>query len=171
MWLKMDICGIIFQLCVRDYRDNPKEDYEWCSIGISYASGQWLNYTRESDETLTSYEVKDILGNIKKLLNNEMTEPYELEFIEPDFHLIFNPQKDLREDPKYTYIKEGYEIEDIDMDWRIFFWDGGLTDNFLSLKFYRSDVEILCDYLKYVVGELSEESPQIQKLIQRGILY
>ncbi len=39
-----------------------------------------------------------------------------MEFIEPDFKFIFVPKRDLRNDPRYACIKEGYEIADIYME-------------------------------------------------------
>lgn len=66
---------------------------------------------------------------------------------------MFNlcPQLDLRENPKYTYVQSGYEIQDIYVEWKIYFWHGGLTDNYLTITLVREEVTRLRDYLKLVI--------------------
>lgn len=43
--------------------------------------------------------------------------------MEPDFVFLLYPIKDLRTDPKYTYVAPGHEFQDIYVEWRVFFWD------------------------------------------------
>lgn len=57
-------------------------------------------------------EVVDIEEKLTMLLNDELNEITEITCIEPDFIFILHPKRDLREDPRYTYVREGYEIED-----------------------------------------------------------
>ncbi len=70
--------------------------------------------------------------------------------IEPDFCFILYPKRDLRDDPKYTYVQPGYEIEDIYLEWRIYFWNEGLTDNFLNFTLNRDEIIKFRDYLREV---------------------
>ena len=86
-----------------------------------------------------------------ELLDNKLSEVKEIICIEPDFVFELYPQTDLREDPKYTYVQPGYEIQDIYVEWKIYFWHGGLTDNYLTITLGRDDVTRLRDYLKLVI--------------------
>lgn len=173
MWLKLDLSGINFEFRILHYVKSTKEkwDDEWCSIGIAYQSGKWLNYVRDSDDTLLSCEIETILDNLSDLLDDRLEFSKQIEFIEPDFALIFNPKKDLTKDARYTYIAPGYEIEDIDMEWRIFFWNDGLTENYLSLRFYREDLIYLQKYLSLITGKISKRDIDVQKMIENGVLY
>lgn len=173
MWFKINLSGIIFQIKILEYSKSTKEkwDEEWCNIEIGYKSEKWLDYMSTSDEMLLSSEIEMILGVLSDLLCDKLEKTQEMIFIEPDFHLVFNPQKDLTKDPKYTYISPGYEIEDIDMEWKIFFWDEGLTDNYLSLRWYREDLEKLQKYLMLVTSQITDDDQDIQKMIMDEILY
>ena len=54
----------------------------------------------------------------------------ELESITSDKAVYkYFPENHREDDPKYTYVQPGYEIQDIYLEWKIFFWHGGLTDN------------------------------------------
>lgn len=56
----------------------------------------------------------------------------------------------MRDNPQYTYIQPGYEIQDIYLEWRIYFWYEGLTDNYLTITFDRDKIESFRDYLVLV---------------------
>ena len=92
-------------------------------------------------------EVDDLVIVLSDLLDGKVSEPRELPMTEPDFVFMLYPQKDLRNDPKYTYVAPGYEIQDIYVEWRIYFWNGGLTDNFLTITLDRGDIEAFRDFL------------------------
>lgn len=96
-------------------------------------------------------EVDKILSKINDILNSGVGEPSVLKCIEPDFQFIFHPQKDLTNDPFYTYIAPGHEIEDIKLEWSVYFWDGGITENRLTLVLTRKDIVALREYLMSVV--------------------
>lgn len=85
-----------------------------------------------------------------ELLNNEISEEKELACIEPDFVFELYPQTDLRKDSKCIYVAPGHEILDIYLEWRIFFWNGGLTGNYLTITLCRDEIELLRDYLVLV---------------------
>lgn len=173
MWLKLDIDGIIFQLQVRSYQPSTTEnwDSEWCRIGLSLASRNWLNYMIENDEVLLSCEVQVLTESLEKLLNDELNEISEIECIEPDFKFILHPKKDLRNDPRYIYVREGHEIEDISMEWVVLFWNDGLTNNYLSMEFDRDDIEHLLNYLEMIMGSIDKQSETITEMINKGIIY
>ena len=63
-----------------------------------------------------------------------------IEPIEPDFKFILHPEEDLRNNPNYTYVRPGYEILDIYLEWRVYFWNEGLMDNYLTVVFDRNDI-------------------------------
>ena len=108
-------------------------------------------YHKEDDTVLLSCEVESLEEALTKLLNNEMLEVEEIVCIEPDFNFILYPQKDRRKDPKYTYIQPGYEIQDIYFEWKIYFWNQGLTDNYLSITLDREEIKSLRDYLTSII--------------------
>ena len=74
-----------------------------------------------------------------------------IEPIEPDFKFILYPEEDLRNNPNYTYVQPGYEIVDIYLEWRVYFWNEGLTDNYLTVTLGREEITMLRDYLRTVI--------------------
>ena len=152
MWFEIDATGIKIKLQINGYRPTNKDnwDSEWCRCDFLFSSGNWLNYHKENKEILLASEVDILEEKLSKLLDNKLWEIEEMVCIEPDFIFKLYPQTDLREDPKYTYIQPGYEIQDVYLEWKIFFWDGGLTDNYLTVTLYREEIESLRDYLSAV---------------------
>ena len=57
------------------------------------------------------------------------------------------------------------------MEWKISFWDEGLTDNYLSVSLVRSDIECLLSNLRLVMGEVQESAPEIKALMNKGVVY
>ena len=104
------------------------------------------------------------------MLTDRLSEVKTIECIEPDFNFILHPKRDLRNDPKYTYVQKGYEIADIYMDMKIFFWYEGLTDNFLSVTFDRTDLQYLRDYLFLIIGKIDKDNSVINEMVSKGIL-
>lgn len=172
MRLRMDLDGIILQLKIKEYRPADGNDWDdkWCKVDFSFSSGDWLNYHKENDEVLLSCEVEEIAGLLRELLDNKLTEPREKSCIEPDFHFVLHPIYNLRDDPQYVYVRKGYELVDISLKWVVSFWNGGLTDNYLSVTLNRNDIEILLTYFRYILGEISEDSQEISNLINQGYL-
>jgi hypothetical protein len=64
--------------------------------------------------------------------NIQASSSKRLELIEPDFVLLLNPKKDLAKDARYAYAapRSRYGMEDIDVEWKIVFRDGELTDHY-----------------------------------------
>lgn len=116
-------------------------------------------------------EVDDLVEALEKLLTDQLSAPTKFACIEPDFIFELTPKEDLRNNPRYVYIRPGCEIADIDLEWKVFFWHEGLTGNYLSVALARPDIECLLTYLKVVTGQLSEKDAEVQSLIAQGILY
>jgi hypothetical protein len=152
MWFEIDAGGIRIKLRIRGYRPSNKDnwDSEWCKCDFAFSSGDWLNYHKENDEILLSYEVEQLAKSLTELLANKLMEETEITCIEPDFIFKLFPQKDLRNDPKYIYVRPGCELQDIYLEWKICFWDGGLTDNFLTVTLDREEIIKLRDYLAFI---------------------
>lgn len=173
MWLKLNLDGIVLSLRIRQYKKVKADDWDstWCKTDFSFMSEPWLNYSKEDDEVLLAREVDELVEALEKLLTDQLYEPTELTCIEPDFIFELNPKEDLRKNPRYLYIQPGCEIADIDLEWKVFFWNEGLTGNYLSVALARPDIECLLTYLKVVTGQLSEKDADVQTLIEKGILY
>lgn len=153
MWLEIDANGIEVKLRINGYRPSSKDNWDtnWCRVDVLLSSGDWLNYHKENDEVLLSCEVEELEESLTKLINNELSAVKEMECIEPDFVFLLYPQTDKRNDPKYTYVQSGYEMEDIYLEWKIFFWNQGPTDNSLTIILDRDEIVSLRDYLLSVV--------------------
>lgn len=173
MWLKLDLMGVDFHLQISDYASTTNENWDskWCITNLSIISGNWLNYMIENNEVLLSFEVKELAEKLEQLLNDRLNEIVEIECIEPDFKFILYPKTNMRNNPKYEYIQEGYEIEDIKMEWIVYFWNGYLTNNYLSMEFDRDDIEYLSKYLNMIIGKIDKQSEEINEMVYRGLLY
>ena len=173
MWLKLNLDGIVMSLRIRQYKKVEADDWDstWCKTDFSFISEPWLKYTKEDDEVLLAREVDDLVEALEKLLTDQLSAPTEFACIEPDFIFELTPKEDLRNNPRYVYIRPGCEIADIDLEWKVFFWHEGLTGNYLSVALARPDIECLLTYLKVVTGQLSEKDAEVQSLIAQGILY
>lgn len=172
MKLTIDLHGILLQLKIKGYVPSTHDDWisQWCDVDFSFSSGSWLDYHRENDEVLLSCEVETLAESIEELLNDQLEDVTEISCIEPDFHFMLHPKRDLREDPKYTYVCEGYEIADIYMEWTVTFWNEGLTDNYLSVRLDREDMHVLLVYLKYVIGKLKKNNQEVEELVRQDYL-
>ena len=153
MCLNIDVCGIVVQLRIKGYEASRKEDWDsqWCKCDFSFRSGDWLNYHKENEEILLSCEIEELEMSLSKLLNDELEEIKEIHCIEPDYFFTLYPKEDLRKNPHYLYVQKGYEITDIYMEWKVYFWDDGLTDNYLTITLGRDEIIMLRDYLSSVI--------------------
>ena len=172
MWFKLNLSGIELNLRINEYDPSEKDkwDYQWCNVDYSFISEPWLNYHRENDEVLLSCEVEGLAHSLDDLLNDKLSEVKTIECMEPDFNFILCPKRDIRNDPDVAYVKEGYEIADIFMEMKTFFWNGGLTDNYLSVTFGRDEIGYLRNYLFLVIGEIDKKDPHIVSMIEEGVL-
>ena len=173
VWFKLDLDDIIFQLQIRNYSSLSEEDWgsQWSKSDFSLTSDAWLNYSIQNAEVFLSCEIEKLANNLDKLLKDELTEITVMEFVEPDFKLIFHPKKDLRNDPKYIYVKKGCEIVDITMEWIVTFWNEGLTNNYLSVEFDRGNIYYLYNYLSLIMGNIDKHSKTIDDMLAKGIIF
>lgn len=148
--MTLDVHGIRLEFSVNEYRRKESAYEDWCDVDFHIQSGQWLDY-HITGELLLRADVDGILSGIDRLVTSGVDAPYEWPCTEPDFHFMFHPPKDLTKDPKYTYVAPGYEIEDIKLEWSVYFWDRGLTDNRLTLTLFRRQITALREYLRSVV--------------------
>ena len=156
---------------VKGYKKSTDNNWadEWCGVELNVQSESWLNYS-QSGELLLACEVEEILSLFEDLAEDRFSEPRELEFIEPDFKFMLNPKKDLRQDPQYVYVQPGHEIVDIDAEFKVTFWNGGLTANYLSLCMDREDILAFTMYLKVITNKISKTDESVQALLKKGIL-
>ena len=152
--MQIDAAGITIDLLIKGYRKSTKHNWDdlWCRCDFSFTSNNWLNYTSVDNEVLLSCEIEELEQSLTKLLDGKITEKTVIEPIEPDFKFILFPEEDLRNNPNYTYVQPGYEILDIYLEWRVYFWNEGLTDNFLTVTLGREEIVTLRDYLRSVIG-------------------
>lgn len=122
--MEMNLDGITVKLEIRGYtkydRESEKEP-RWCRLDFSFISQPWLRYKRQDDEVLTNEEAEALAEHLERLLNGRMAEPTELECIEPDFCFQFEPEEDVRQNPRVLYVKPGNEWADILMRWQVYF--------------------------------------------------
>lgn len=172
MWLMLDLDGIVLRLQIRDYVKVAADDWDstWCKTDFSFVSEPWLNYHKEDDEVFLAREIDELKEALQALMNNQLTEVTEFVCIEPDFSFVLNPQQDVRLNPRVLYVRSGFEMVDIDVEWKIAFWHDGLTANYLSVFLDRDNIESLLSYLRLIMGEIKESDPKIQQLIRDGIL-
>ena len=57
------------------------------------------------------------------------------------------------------------------MEWKVYLWNGGLTDHYFSITFYQDDLLVLRDYLQLVIGKLNKNSLKIKEYIDARIIY
>lgn len=155
MLFNRSIGGVDILLRIDGYQSPSKHEFGdyWCDCGFSFHFGEIINYEKDSDELLMPEEVDELADALTDLLDGRITEPKEEMMTEPDFVFMLYPVKDLRTDSKYTYVKPGFEMQDIYVEWRIFFWNGGLTDNFLTINMDREDITAFRDFLNSCRGE------------------
>lgn len=161
MWLKMNIDGIILELNIRGYQpsDHDNWDSKWCDVGYRFSSNDWLNYGKDHDEILLSCEVEYLEKILGDLLSGNIKDERSMGCIEPDFQFVFSPAR------------EAYGVEDVYLEWQVYFWDDGLTANYLSLTLDCNEIELLRNYLLLITGKLGLNSSVIQEMVSTGTLY
>lgn len=154
MWFKMDTSGIKIALRISDYKPSSRDhwDDEWCNSDFRFSSGEWLNYHRENQEVFLSIELEELEKELTALLENKLSEIKEFTCIEPDFVFELYPQIDIRDDPNLVYVRPGFEVQDICLEWKIYFSSDGLTDHYLTITLYRNEIERFRDYLIQVMS-------------------
>ncbi len=152
-----DIAGFQVDFAVSGYEE-PNEDIDkydqWCQCDFYFKFGNGMEYKHFGDETLMSSEIDEMESSFTELLEGKITEVTEIPFVEPDFAFYLYPDKKVRPQmDSFTYNLHSYK--DVSMEWRIYFWNGGLTDNYMTLTLDRDDITALRDYLREVQGKKS----------------
>lgn len=171
MWIKFDLQGMLFNLKIEGYKPYQDVDGQWTNDSFSFKFQDTINYKKDNYEAILSCEVDDIIKYLKELLDDKMTESKEYGCIEPDFEFVFSPKFDVRNDPNCLYAKPGTEIIDIDLQLKVNLWDDGLTNNYFSTTFGREEIEQLYIYLMLISNRIKKDDEQVQKLIDKGIIY
>lgn len=144
--------GIELELSIRGYRRTRDPFDVWCKCDFSLRSGQWLNYWFKDDETLNAGEIDELYNALQSLLDGTMKKPEQIICIEPDFEFRLYPA-DRHRSEIYGAESLVHEIDDIYVDWRVYFWDSGLMNNYLSVKLYRDDIKALYEYLESITKQ------------------
>lgn len=154
MALQIETGGIRIRYTIKDYVPSREDDWfgQWCRCDYSFLSGDWLSYSKTDDEVFLCREVEKLEKVLSALLDDKLNEPVTISCVEPDYTFILYPKRDLRKDPHYTYISPGNEFSDIYLEWKIRFWNQGLTDNYLTVTLKREEIVLLRDYLSSVIG-------------------
>lgn len=140
--MNFNVDGINVYLKINNYRHSNKENWDslWCNCDFMFNSGDWLNYHRENDEIFLCSEIEELESVFTMLLNGEISEDKEISFIEPDFVFNIYPIKDIQK-----------SVSDVLIEWKIYFWHEGLTDNYLSITLDRDEIIKLRDYLSSII--------------------
>ena len=153
MVFERNIGGFQVMLRIDGYR-KPAEDDEfnvWCDCGYAFRFRDVIDYHCAHDELFMPWEVDALEAALTALLDGRIKEPCKVTLTEPDFVFALFPEKDLRDDP-HVCVAPGHEIRDIYVEWRVYFWDEGLTQNFLTLTLGRSDIIAFRDFLARCKG-------------------
>lgn len=151
--VRMNIDDTYFEFGIFNYVEGQDNDDNWTDIKINVHNNNF-KYFRKS-ELMTSAEVERLLKMIEKLLNDELEEKEKIRFYEPDLEFILYPKINLWDTGKYTYIKEGHEIQDIYMELNINLTDrnGVYTGQKYVMIFDRKEVEKVVTYMKTMVNK------------------
>lgn len=168
MWIKFDLEGMEVEFKINGYNRNPDD---WANVSFSFKFYDVINYTKNNEELLLCSEVDMFRDKLEKLLNDELTEKEEIEFIEPDFEFVLQPKSDKSHEPSVVYGELGTEIGGIFLDMKINLWSGGLTNNYFSTTFGKDEIEELYIYLLLVTKKITMDDERVVELINKGILY
>lgn len=157
MWLNLKIDGIKFVFRIRDYQEETLENryYNWTVCDLHVQAKDYIDYKITNQEIFLAIEIEKLLLTLKKVVNGEKLDYYELNFIEPDLEFTF----------------EFYEGNEYFMDVKVNFWyQGALTANYLNLSFSKEEIGLLMMYLEWVVGKRTAEDASIQDMLRRNEL-
>jgi hypothetical protein len=164
MWLRLDLDGLRFELQVEDYQlPKYRKDWDaWCDVLISLNDSRLVKWAG-GGSVIESREIDSLRDSLRGLLKGEYTEDVIEECVEPDFAFVFHPKGES------TRL---HDTNDMNMDFLIRLWGNGYpSNNYLSLNFHRENVELLLAYLDLISQEKSTDDPEIQAMLNNGILY
>lgn len=170
MWFKLDLDGIDMILRIKGYERYSKEPYQWCDTDFSFVNDSWLNYYADNAEVLLPSEIDWLANSLDDLLAGKLKKVNFLDCLEPNYRFILYPKKEFRDNHEPEYLKSIREIEDVYMNLKIYFWNGYLSENNLSLVFYRKNIEYLRNYLFLITGKYKSDDQCILEMIEKGII-
>ena len=156
MGLILDDGGTKLRFSVDSIGNNNVDDYSkldyWMVISVS-VNNKFFNY-RYRGETLQYADLISIRNTLNTLLENRLKQKEKLDFIEPDLEFMLYPQLDLRTIPG-TWCKEGYEIQDISVDFKINLPDNerGYSGEYHVVPLLRDEIVIWRDYLDQAIKD------------------
>lgn len=152
MWFELDASGIKIKLRIKGYRPSTKKNWDstWCSCDFLFSSGDWLNYHREDDAILLSCEVEELEEALTKLLNGELVTEKEVSTLEPDFRFFLHP---VLKEKQTMNGQPWYDIEGMYLEWKVYFWDDGLTDNHLTIVLDKQEIVQLREYFRKIMNK------------------
>lgn len=165
MWLKLNIEGFIVYFQIKGYKPSRSgySDDLWCDIKLTVEYGNDFKIHR-SGGLLYSDEIEHLLMKLQDLLANRIQNAEEIDFMEPDFVFVLDSQLNLLND-----INERNN-RGIFVDFQVHFWNGILTENYLSLRLYKENIEYLLYYIKLVTRQLKKTDKDITDLIEKGVI-
>lgn len=143
--LTIDVTGITLQLFIADFvpREYLNEDNEWCAVSVIASMGDRVLYSQDNAELLQGSDVERLYQNASAYLGGDMKEKTDLDFIEPELRLVFNPVFD-----------EGGSLNtESFVEIRMYYdsLEGEAGENFLSLCLEKEHVVKLRNYLASVM--------------------
>lgn len=151
---KCNSAGIAISLEIKRQNNNMcYDDDEWCLVSFKLTSGKMLRYECEDAYVLRFSEIRELHGALTKLLMNEYKEETVVNFEVPDFEFYLFPVFDLKKNPNFLYVNEEGRFTKINLDWRIYFWNGAVsTSNYLSVNLDKEQIIELRDYLRTILN-------------------
>ena len=158
MWLRLDLDGVEMYLRIQGVRESASPDDDaWCRVSLHLQSS-WLNYDLD-EHILCSEEVKWLSKTIEDAFDKRLPKNEELEFIEPNIRFVFS-----------CLDERGKPFRWPMADLRVSFWNEGLTNNYLSLRFDVADLDALWQYLRLVTGEADLSDPRVRFWLDKGVI-
>ena len=158
MWLRLDLDGVEMYLRIQGVRESTSlYDDAWCRVSLHLQSS-WLSYDLD-EHILCSEEVTCLSRTIEDALFKRLAKNEELEFFEPNIRFVF------------SYLDTERELSWPPIaDLRVFFWNGCLTNNYLSLRFDVANLDALWQYLRLVTGEADLSDPRVRFWLDKGVI-
>ena len=146
--LNINIEDTYFKFGVSNYLQGKDNDDNWTKIKL-IIKNRYFNYYKNS-ELMTSAELERLLGMLEGLLEGKINKKEKIEFYEPDLTFELYPKLNLWKTGKFTYIKKGYEIQDIYMELHIHLQDndGAYICQEYIVTFDREEIEKIKEYIK-----------------------
>ena len=158
MWLRLDLDGVEMYLRIQGFRESASPDDDaWCRVSLHLQSS-WLNYDLD-EHILCSEEVKWLSKTIEDAFDKRLPKNEELEFIEPNIRFVFS-----------CLDEKGKPFRWPMADLRVSFWNEGLTNNYLSLRFDVADLDALWQYLRLVTGGADLSDPRVRFWLDKGAI-